>query len=398
MRIGVYFGDFRPEIGGGYTYVTDLLGVFAEMIADSEHHYVMLCDPAAAHAMRLKVVAPNVTVVPVASPSWPALWLTGLKYFSPIFRLVWRRHGAVERTARRQGVQLLWFVGVDKYECPDMPYVATLWDLQHRLQPFFPEVSAAGKWDRREQFFGYFLRRAAYCITGTEAGKREIRHLYQLAEPRVRVLPLPTPRFALTAAPSVIDVQDRFGIDKRYIFYPAQFWPHKNHINLILALKWLREQRGLEILLALSGSDRGNLSFVMRFAEQQGVADQVRFLGFVSEEELVALYRQAVALTFVTYFGPDNIPPLEAFALGCPVIASAVEGAREQYGDAAVLVDPSDSEDIGRAIWNVHSDTKLRAKLVDAGFGRAGKWTSADYIRGMFKLFDEFSAIRRNWF
>ena len=178
----------------------------------------------------------------------------------------------------------------------------------------------------REQFFSYFLRRAAYCVTGTETGKREIQYLYQLAEPRVQVLPLPTPTFAMDAAPSTIDVRTHFGIDKKYIFYPAQFWPHKNHVNLILALKWLKEQRGLEILLVFCGSDKGNLSFIKRFVEQQGMADQVRFLGFVSKEELVALYRQAMALTFVTYFGPDNIPPLEAFALGCPVIASAVEG------------------------------------------------------------------------
>ena len=397
MQIGIYFGDFRPEAGGGYTYVADLLGAFSEMAATSKHSYIMLCDPAAAHAVKLNVDASNVTVVSVSPPSRPAIWLAGLKYFSPLLRWVWRRHGTVERAARRHDVQLLWFVGVGAYECPNIPYVATLWDLQHRFQPFFPEVSVAGIWDKREQFYGYFLRRAAYCITGTETGKREIQYLYQLAGSRVRAFPLPTPKFALEAASSSIDVKSRFGIGMDYIFYPAQFWPHKNHANLILALKWLKEQRGLEIVLALSGSDKGNLSFVKSFAEQQGMTDQVRFLGFVSEEELVALYRQSVALTFVTYFGPDNIPPLEAFALGCPVIASAVEGAREQYGDAVVHVDPSDPEAIGQAVWDLHSDESLRERLIEAGFERARRWTSADYVKGMFKLFDEFSTVRRNW-
>jgi len=397
MRIGIYFGVFRPERGGVYTYVTDLLQAFAEMTADSVHSYVMLCDPAAPHAIGIKFDAPNVTVAPVIPPLWPTSWIIGLKYFSPLFRWLWRRHGSVERMARRHNVQLLWFVGVSTTECPDMPYIATLWDLQHRYQPFFPEVSAKGVWDKREQFYGYFLRRAAYCLIGTETGKREIQYLYQLAESRVRVFPLPIPRFALEAAPSIIDVRNRFGINKEYVFYPAQYWPHKNHANLILALKWLKEQRGLEIMLALSGSDKGNVAFVKRFAEQEGMADQVRFLGFVLTEELVALYRQAMALIFVTYFGPDNIPPLEAFALGCPVIASVVGGAWEQYGDAAVHVDPSNPEAIGQAIWNLHSDKKLREKLVKSGFERARKWTSADYVRGMFKLFDEFAAVRRNW-
>ncbi len=399
MQIGIYFDDVPPETGGVSTYVTELLGVFSEMAAASEHSYIILCPPIVAHAIRLKVGAPkpNITVVAVPPPSRLARLLRRLKYSSPLFRMVWRGPGVIERVARRHDVHLLWFAGGGVCECPDMPYVATLWDLQHRYQPFFPEVSAAGTWDVREQFFSYFLRRAAYCVTGTETGKREIQYLYQLAEPRVRVLPLPTPTFALDATPSTIDVRTHFGIDKKYIFYPAQFWPHKNHVNLILALKWLKEQRGLEILLVLCGSDKGNLSFIKRFVEQQGMADQVRFLGFVSKEELVALYRQAMALTFMTYFGPDNIPPLEAFALGCPVIASAVEGAREQYGDAVVHVDPSDPEAIGQAIWNLHSDKRLQERLVAAGFERAKRWTWADYLKGMFKLFDEFSAVRRNW-
>lgn len=397
LRIGIYFGDFRPEIGGAYTYMADLLGALDEMVSDSQHHYVLLCHPAAIQALRLQLGSPNVTLAPIDPPSRLALSIIGLKYFSSLFRWVWRWHGAVERTAKHHDVQLLWFLGVVATECPDIPYVATLWDLQHRLQPFFPEVGITRIWDKREQFYGYFLRRAAYCVTGTETGKRQIQYLYQLAEPRVRVFPLPTPKFALDASTSKIDARSRFDIGKEFVFYPAQFWSHKNHVNLILALRWLKEVRGLELILALSGSDKGNLAYVKRFAEQQGVAGQVRFLGFVSEEELIALYRQAVALTFVTYFGPDNIPPLEAFALGCPVIASAVDGAQEQYGDAVVYVDPSDPKAIGQAIWSVHSDRKLRKKYVERGFDRARKWTSRDYVRKMFGLFDEFAAIRRNW-
>ena len=397
MRVGIYFGHFRPETGGVSSYLTELLSAFSELATISEHSYFIFCDPIAAPAMLEKIIASNVTVVPVNPPSQLARWLAVLKYYSPLFRRVWRRPGVIERAAKVQGVQLIWYVDGNMYECPDTPYIMTLFDLQHRFQPFFPEISEAGKWDERELFHSYSLRRAAYCVTGTVTGKVEIQYLYQLAESRVRVLPLPTPTFALNAASSTIDILSHFGIEKSFILYPAQFWPHKNHVNLVLALKWLKEQRNLDIKLVLCGSDKGNLSHIKSFVELQGMAGQVRFLGFVSEEELVALYRKALALTYVTYFGPDNIPPLEAFALGCPVIASSVEGAREQYGDAVVHVDPTDPEAIGQAIWSVYSDERLRAQLVKAGFERAKRWTSADYLRGMFALFDEFSVIRRNW-
>lgn len=390
VRIGIYFIESKPEVGGVYTYMADLLVAFAKMVAVSEHQYIIMCDPAAARSVKFMMDAPNVAVVPISRPSCLVRWL------SPLFPIV-LRSTSIEHIARHNSIQLLWFFGSVECVCHDIPYVTTIFDLQHRLQPFFPEVSTAGTWDAREQFFGYSLRRAAYCVTGTETGRREIEYLYQVEGSRICVLPLPTPKFALDATPSEIDVRSHFGIKKKYIYYPAQFWPHKNHANLILALKWLKNQRKLEIVLVLSGSDKGNLSFIQRFAKQQGMTDQVRFLGFVSEKELIALYQQAVALTFVTYFGPDNLPPLEAFALGCPVVASSVPGAKEQYGDAVLHVNPSVPEDIGQAIYDVYSDETLRLKLVKAGFERARKWTSGDYINEMFKLFDEFSAIRRNW-
>jgi glycosyltransferase involved in cell wall biosynthesis len=397
MRIGVYVGNQRPEVGGGYTYVADLLDAFLNKAAASDHHYVILCTPDAAMAIHGRLYAPNISLAPVALPSRIGIGLIGFRSFSPLFRWLWRRPDAVERIARRHGIQMIWFVGVDAQAPPDIPYIATLWDLQHRRQPFFPEVSARGVWDKREQFYGHFLGRAAYCLTGTEAGKKEIVHFYQLEESRVRVLPLPTPAFALNPPPSGISVQDELGLDQEYILYPAQFWPHKNHINLILALKWLKSIHGWPLMLVLTGSDQGNLAHVRQVAEQAGVASQIRFPGFVSREQLTALYRNATALVFVSYFGPDNIPPLEAFALGCPVIASSVEGASEQYGEAVLSVDPSDPEAIGEAIWRLRSDSGLRQALISAGAARARRWTAHDYVDGLFKLFDEFAAIRRNW-
>jgi glycosyltransferase involved in cell wall biosynthesis len=312
-------------------------------------------------------------------------------------RLFLTRPGPIERAAREHGVQLLWFVGTGVHESPDIPYLATVWDLQHRVQPFFPEVSSAGLWDKRELFNRYFVGRAAFCITGTEAGKREIERFYGLAPGRGRVIPFPTPSIEDSVKSSNLDMRERFGCDRKFVLYPGQFWPHKNHANLILALKWLRETRDLDLGLVLPGTDKGNLSFIKAFCREKGMDDRVYCPGFVSTEELIALYRQAEVLAFVTYFGPDNIPPLEAFALGCPVVCSEVDGAAEQYGDAAIRVHPSKPHEIGRAIESVITDRVLRDRLVTAGFKRAALSTPESYIREVYRIIDEFADVRRNW-
>jgi glycosyltransferase involved in cell wall biosynthesis len=397
MRVGIHFGDFSPDIGGAHTVVAEMLAAFCEVATSSAHEFILFCDSSAAEVVRNKVDAPNVLVVPVPSPTRISKRLASLHYLSPVVRLLSGRRSRLDRLAGNHGVQLMWFVGVGVYESPDIPYIATVWDLQHRMQPFFPEVSARGLWDKRDLVSRYFLGRAAYCVTGTETGKREIEHFYGLAPARVRVMPLPTPSSALYAKPSTIDVRKRFGFQGRFVLYPAQFWPHKNHVNLILALKMLREQRGLDLALVLPGSDKGNLSFVKEFCRQNATEEHVHFPGFVSTDELIALYREAELLAFVSYFGPDNIPPLEAFALGCPVVCSSVDGAAEQYGNAAVLVEESNPAAIADAIESIITDRALKDRLVASGRIRAKQRTSVDYAAEMVRLFDEFARVRRNW-
>ena len=114
-------------------------------------------------------------------------------------------------------------------------------------------------------------------------------------------------------------------------------------------------------------------------------------------EDLVALYRGAFALAYVTFFGPENLPPLEAFALGCPVIASDVSGAREQLVDAALFVDPRNPAEIAAAIKQLHDDDNLRSSLIDKGRARAERWTATEFVRGVFAALDEFEPVRRCW-
>jgi glycosyltransferase involved in cell wall biosynthesis len=120
-------------------------------------------------------------------------------------------------------------------------------------------------------------------------------------------------------------------------------------------------------------------------------------LGFVPQEDMAPLYSNAFALTFTTFFGPDNLPPLEAMSLGCPVIASNVPGAKEQLGDGALLVDPKKPEEIAGAIKLLWEDGNFRQDLIKKGLARSQKWTVQDYAQKIFSIIDEFEAVRRCW-
>ena len=83
--------------------------------------------------------------------------------------------------------------------------------------------------------------------------------------------------------------------------------------------------------------------------------------------------------------------------MGCPVIASKAAGAKEQLGEAALLVNPVDEQEIAWAINKLWHNKKLRAKLIQKGISRAKKWTSNDYIKGVCDILDEFEPYRRCW-
>ena len=92
-----------------------------------------------------------------------------------------------------------------------------------------------------------------------------------------------------------------------------------------------------------------------------------------------------------------TLPPLEAFALGCPVVATRIPGAEEQLGAAALFVDPAKPADIADALARVHSDAALRAELVSKGLARARQWTSREYVSGAIDIFIGLEPMLRCW-
>ena len=397
MKVGVFAPSLQPDIGGGFSFEQDLLQAFLACRKESRHEFVVL---------GWRKAPPKL----IADAGVPYFRLTGTLGCGKLARLArassnaWGRfknRGQASpepsRFERQTGVEMIWSLAPT---CPgfDVPYMVPVWDLQHRLQPCFPEISRLGVWEKRDRHFDRVLSRATYVISGTEAGKREIELFYRIPAERIRILRHPTPAFAL-AAPQTDDdgVLRQYGIKPGYLFYPAQFWSHKNHSNLLLALKTLRDTHHVCLPLVLVGSDQGNLGYVRRLAGSLGVGEQVRFLGHVPTQELVSLYRGAFALTYVSWFGPENLPPLEAMALGVPVIAAKVPGAEEQLTDAALLVSPGHASEIAAAIMRLSDDSKLCAQLIERGRQRARQFTGKDFVRGVFAILDEFEAIRRCW-
>lgn len=400
MRIGAYFGGVNPETGGGFTFQDEVLKALIKQVINAPQHEFYVIGTSSNLDGYIAGLQPssNLRFLLSRSPNVFERAVEWLKKSSlPLARLL-KWHGPLEKLARKNHLDLVWFVGGGCFEALDTPYIATVWDLQHRLQPWFPEVSAYGVWAGRELQYRYFLSRASYVIVGTDAGRDEVELFYQIPKFRICKLPHPTPSFALSSVNTdTYDVCKKYNIPQRYIFYPAQFWAHKNHINLLHAIKVIKNKYGLELPLVLVGSDKGNAGYVKQVAHDLDLSKQLYSLGFVPQADLYSLYKNAFMLAYISLCGPENLPPLEAFAAGCPVLASEVSGSLEQFGDAVLYCDPKNSDDIAEKIYQLYLDENFRAELINRGYLRAVSWTPDDFMRGIFNIADEFSLIKKNW-
>jgi glycosyltransferase involved in cell wall biosynthesis len=287
-----------------------------------------------------------------------------------------------------------------------IPYVMAIHDLQHRLQPEFPEVSANGEWEWREYLFRNGARYATLLLADSEVGKEDILNFYGpygVTPDQVKVLPfLPACYLADDISESERHrVRRTYHLPERYLFYPAQFWPHKNHNRIVQALGLLKQAHNLKIPAVFCGSHTGgirerNFRDMMSLAARWGVENEIRYLGYVPDEDMSGMYAGAVALVMPTFFGPTNIPVLEAWGFGCPVLTSDIRGIREQVGDAAVLVDPRSVEAIADGIYRLWTDGSLTSKLTDLGRQRLASYTPDEYQCRLAAILEEAKSCVRS--
>jgi glycosyltransferase involved in cell wall biosynthesis len=254
-----------------------------------------------------------------------------------------------------------------------LPHVVTLHDVQHHdLPEFFPRAER----ELRRLTYDRAAARATAVVTPSEYARRRI----------VEVLGIPAER--VTAIHHGID-HERFRpepgedderllapleIERPFVLYPANLWPHKNHERLVEAFARLRH---LDVELLLTGQTYGRLDPLLEHARAAGA--RVRHLGYLDLDAMPALYRAARALAFPSLYEGFGGPPLEAMASGCPVASSTRASLAEVVGDAALALDPDSVDSIADTLERVVTDEELRSRLRAAGFvrARAFSWRSS---------------------
>ncbi|WP_026520226.1 glycosyltransferase family 4 protein [Butyrivibrio sp. FCS006] len=398
MRVGVYFDDVTPEKGGA----SSILRTIEDELKKLKEKYDILICFNGGMKFPYKSVREGMTYINVDRmryKSIPKMFFKntvngirnmGLRLFYHAPRHF--RESYMDYLAETEDIDIFWFTYPANVDLTT-PFIYTIWDIGHRVMPAFPETTKPMyRWNGHEEQCERMLAKATFILTGNETGKGEILANYSVMENKIRIVPFPITFFCYGE-----EERPKFELPGKYFFYPAQFWPHKNHICIVKAVSYLRKEKNIDAHVILTGSDKGNKSYIQKMVKELGVEDLIHFAGFVSYEEMKFIYTHAAGTIFASLMGPNNIPPIEAVYLDCPLMITDIPGHVEQMGDGIMYFNGYKPNELAAHMEKLLTDASARDEALRRQLIKKKEFESYDYASGIISMLEEFELMRNTW-
>lgn len=222
------------------------------------------------------------------------------------------------------------------------------------------------------------IQRCDRVITISEFSRERVMYHYNTPEDKMCVVlcGIDHDEFnTFHSAESTAECKSKFGISGDYLLYLGTLEPRKNISGLIDAYKLLCDKQPDSPKLVIAGGKGWLYDSIFERVKEYGLEDRVIFTGYVSDAEAPLLMSGAKVFCFPSFYEGFGMPPLEAMACGTPAIVSDRSSLPEVVGDAALIVDPDDAQQMAETLQRVLNDDVLRNNLIDEGIAQAGKFT-----------------------
>jgi glycosyltransferase involved in cell wall biosynthesis len=277
--------------------------------------------------------------------------------------------------------------------CP-VPVVVTVHDVSFLDHPeYFPRKRA---W-QLQLTVRRTVKQAARVLTVSEFSRCSILRAYPELDPdKVVVIPNAASGFRPISRELAREmVENRFSISAPFLLSVGDLQPRKNHIGLIRAFaRMIKQYPQFPHSLVLAGQETWFGNSVREAALASGVADRIRFCGFVSDAELLNLYNACDFSVFPSFYEGFGLPVLEAMACGRAVACSATSALPEVANGAAILFDPDSVDEIARAMADLLLDSELKARMERQGSHRAAHFSWQDTAKKTLDVFYEVAELR----
>jgi glycosyltransferase involved in cell wall biosynthesis len=262
------------------------------------------------------------------------------------------------------------------YEIPLFSKCPTILSIHDLSQLLYPETHLAQSVRRARYRLPLMARAATKIITATEHVKKEVVEHLKIDAAKIAVTPYaPRPAFRPLLRSETEETRTRLGIEENFVLFVGTIEPRKNLITLLRAIAEVLRSTDLRPQLVIAGQKGWLTGETMNYIESEGLGERVKLTGYISDEDLRALYSSCAVCVYPSLYEGFGLPPLEAMACGAPVIASNVPSLSEAIGQAAYLVSPADVEGLAGALVKMLRDEAERSHFSRAGLAHASQFT-----------------------
>ena len=279
-----------------------------------------------------------------------------------------------------------------------------LWvqDVDHRDYLEYPEVGNLPLFLWKEGIYEKAIKRASIIITGCDIVKKRIILLYNCLKDRVLVINQ-EPSLSVQNFDKNKNIEEnlvflkKYEIPKKYIFYPAMYFPHKNHRLILDSLKIINFNEKKDVSAIFCGYDKGYLQKLKEYSKKIKIEHKVKFLEFIEDEEIPFFYINSIALVMPTLMGPNNIPPWEAFKLKVPVFYSKFGNIESVLKDAVYYIDQFDPKYLAEGIVKLINDETIKKNLIKKGENLLNNVDKKKDYENLLELIIKNRIIRERW-
>ncbi len=270
-----------------------------------------------------------------------------------------------------------------------LPSVIIIFD----LTTFLPVIKETHKRSTRWREFLLLkqaIKNSVCAVAISESTKNDAVGWFKIEAGKVKVIyPAANRRFgAATGEGGDDEIIRKYKLPEKYILTVGTLEPRKNHLALIDAFDALvRTGQAGDCRLVIAGKQGWFYQDIFRRVESLGLSKQVIFLGYVPDDDLPGIYKQAMIFVYPSLYEGFGIPVLEAMACGCPVITSNISSLPEVAGQAAVLIEPTDPGRLAEEMWLLLNDPKRRESMIERGYIQAAKFSWERSARELLAVF-----------
>ncbi len=307
---------------------------------------------------------------------------------------------------KKNNYDLIIFLGPSQMSkfCKEVGFISNIWDLDHKKNSQFPEHNLNNTYENKEKLYKEIVSRAFKIIVPHKSNKQDLIDFYKTPEEKISIqnfIPmLPTiykENIKKEISYDEIYLKLKLPNNKKIIFYPAQFWAHKNHKYIIDVAKILKLEKNEKYLFIFCGGNKGNFDYIKNLISQNELENYIKIFNFLSDDEVISLYKNCNAVVMPTFCGPTNLPIYESFFFKKIIFYTKDLIPNDQINEHLIEINISSPEDLYKKLDVCFDEEKLEKMTQDNYEYYKLVCDEEDFKINYEKILNEFYYLLDRW-